>query len=57
MLARRGNSMRLNGIDAILLGRDEIKQMIPFADFSETCRFPIHGGLINVRTDGPENKN
>ena len=30
-IARRGNSMRLNGIDAILLGRDEIKQMIPFA--------------------------
>ncbi len=47
--ARRGNSMRLNGIDAILLGRDEIKQMIPFADFSETCRFPIHGGLMQPR--------
>jgi sarcosine oxidase subunit beta len=47
--ARRGNSMRLNGIDAILLGRDEIRQMIPFADFSETCRFPIHGGLMQPR--------
>ena len=47
--ARRGNSMRLNGIDAILLSRDEIKQMIPFADFSETCRFPIHGGLMQPR--------
>ncbi len=47
--ARRGNSMRLNGIDAILLGRNEIKQMIPFADFSETCRFPIHGGLMQPR--------
>ena len=41
--------MRLNGIDAILLSRDEIKQMIPFADFSETCRFPIHGGLMQPR--------
>ena len=47
--ARRGNSMRLNGIDAILLGRDDLKKMIPFADFSETCRFPIHGGLIQPR--------
>ena len=47
--ARRGNSMRLNGIDAILLSRDEIKQMIPFADSSETCRFPIHGGLMQPR--------
>ena len=47
--ARRGNSMRLNGIDAILLGRDDLKKMIPFADFSETCRFPIHGGLMHPR--------
>ena len=47
--ARRDNSMRLNGIDAILLGRDDLKKMIPFADFSETCRFPIHGGLMQPR--------
>ena len=47
--ARRGNSMRLNGIDAILLGRDDLKKMIPFADFSEACRFPIHGGLMQPR--------
>ena len=47
--ARRGNSMRLNGIDAILLGRDDLKKMIPFADFSVTCRFPIHGGLMQPR--------
>ena len=47
--ARRGNSMRLNGIDAVLLGRDDLKKMIPFADFSETCRFPIHGGLMQPR--------
>ena len=47
--ARRGNSMRLNGIDAILLGRDDLKKMIPFADFSDTCRFPIHGGLMQPR--------
>ena len=47
--ARRGNSMRLNGIDAILLGRDDLKKMIPFADFSETCRFPIHGGVMQPR--------
>ena len=43
--ARRGNSMRLNGIDAILLGREELKKLIPFADFSSDCRFPIFGGL------------
>ena len=44
--SRRGNSMRLNGIDAILLGREEVKKFIPFADFSSNCRFPIFGGLL-----------
>ena len=43
---RRGNSMRLNGIDATLLGREDIKKIIPFADFSSNCRFPIFGGLL-----------
>ena len=47
--ARRGNSMRLNGIDAVLLNRDEVKKMIPFADFSENSRFPIFGGLMQPR--------
>jgi len=44
--ARRGNSMRLNGIDAQLLYREDVKKMIPFADFSPNCRFPIFGGLL-----------
>ena len=44
--ARRGNSMRLNGIDAVLLGREEVKKMIPMADFSDDVRFPIFGGLM-----------
>ena len=44
--ARRGNSMRLNGIDATLLGREEVRKMIPFADFTENARFPIFGGLL-----------
>ena len=44
--ARRGNSMRLNGIDAKLLNRDEVKKLIPMADFSDEVRFPIFGGLM-----------
>lgn len=44
--ARRGNSMRLNGIDAALLGREEVRKMIPFADFTDNARFPIFGGLL-----------
>jgi methylglutamate dehydrogenase subunit A len=47
--ARRGNSMRLNGIDAVMLGRKELKKMIPFADFSVSARFPIFGALMQPR--------
>jgi sarcosine oxidase subunit beta len=47
--ARRGNSMRLNGIDAVMLERKELKKMIPFADFSASARFPIFGALMQPR--------
>ena len=46
VFSRRGNSMRLNGIDAVLLSREEVKKFIPMADFSENVRFPIFGGLM-----------
>tara|TARA_B100001057_G_scaffold254287_1_gene254538 strand:+ start:4991 stop:6250 length:1260 start_codon:yes stop_codon:yes gene_type:complete len=44
--SQRGNSMRLNGIDAELIYREEMKKILPFADFSENARFPIFGGLL-----------
>ena len=47
--SRRGNSMRLNGIDAVMLSRKELKKMIPFADFSSSARFRIFGGLMQPR--------
>jgi len=46
---RRGNAMRLNGIDAQFLSRDEIAQRIPNLDCSPTARFPIQGGLLQPR--------
>jgi sarcosine oxidase subunit beta len=46
--ARRGNAMRLNGIDAELLGCDEVRAMVPFLDF-DNARFPIQGGLLQRR--------
>jgi methylglutamate dehydrogenase subunit A len=46
---RRGNAMRLNGIDANLLTRDEIARRIPNLDCSPDARFPIHGGLLQPR--------
>ena len=45
---RRGNAMRLHGVDALLLDRDQVRAIIPFADF-ESARFPILGGLLQPR--------
>ncbi|MGY6251208.1 sarcosine oxidase subunit beta family protein [Bosea thiooxidans] len=46
--ARRGNAMRLAGVDAELLGREQVRAMAPFLDF-DNARFPIHGGLLQRR--------
>ena len=46
---RRGNAMRLNGIDAKFLSRDEIAAWIPNLDCSPNARFPIVGGLLQPR--------
>ncbi|HUK10567.1 MAG TPA: sarcosine oxidase subunit beta family protein [Stellaceae bacterium] len=47
--ARRGNAMRLNGIDAELLNREQVREMIPLLDFSAEARFPIYGALLQRR--------
>ncbi len=46
--ARRGNAMRLHGVDAELLGRDEVREMVPFLNY-QRGRFPIRGGLLQRR--------
>jgi heterotetrameric sarcosine oxidase beta subunit len=46
--ARRGNAMRLAGVDAELLDREQVRAMVPFFDY-ETSRFPIQGGLLQKR--------
>jgi sarcosine oxidase subunit beta len=46
---RRGNAMRLNGIDAELLTPAEIGKLCPGLDLSETARFPVVGGLLQPR--------
>jgi len=46
--ARRGNAMRLHGVDAELLDRDAVRTMVPFLDY-DNARFPIHGGLLQRR--------
>src|SRR3977135_3095038 len=46
--ARRGNAMRLHGVDAELLDREGVRRMVPFLDY-DNARFPIHGGLLQRR--------
>jgi heterotetrameric sarcosine oxidase beta subunit len=46
--ARRGNAMRLHGVDAELLDRTEVRKLAPFLDF-DNARFPIQGGLWQRR--------
>jgi len=45
---RRGNAMRLHGVDAELLDRDAVRKMAPFLNFDH-ARFPIQGGLLQRR--------
>jgi sarcosine oxidase subunit beta len=49
VLARRGNIMRLNGIDAELLDRGEVMKLLPYLDYSPEVRFPIWGALLQRR--------
>ena len=47
--ARRGNAMRLHGVDAELLDRDGgARACVPFLDY-DNARFPIQGGLLQRR--------
>ncbi len=45
---RRGNAMRLNGVDAELLDADQVRAFVPFFNF-DNARFPIKGGLLQKR--------
>ena len=46
---RRGNLMRLNGIDAELLDRETLRERLPLLDWSQSARFPILGALYQGR--------
>ena len=48
-LAERGDAMRVSGIDAELLSRDQVAKLEPQLDMSRDARFPIEGGLIQRR--------
>ena len=44
----RGNAMRLHGVDAELLDREQVRAKLPFLDY-DNARFPIMGGLLQPR--------
>ncbi len=46
--ARRGNAMLLDGIDAELLDREQVRALCPLVDV-DNGRFPVHGGLLQRR--------
>jgi len=48
VFARRGNAMRLHGVDAELLDREQVRALAPYLEF-EDSRFPIRGGLLQRR--------
>ncbi|MDH2356501.1 sarcosine oxidase subunit beta family protein [Bradyrhizobium sp. SSUT112] len=45
---RRGNSMRIQGVDAVLLDREAVRDMLPYLDMDNPM-FPILGGLLQPR--------
>jgi heterotetrameric sarcosine oxidase beta subunit len=47
--ARRGNQMRLEGVDAEMLDIRQLARIVPLLDLSPTARFPIVGGLVQPR--------
>jgi sarcosine oxidase subunit beta len=46
--ARRGNAMRIAGVDSELLDREQVRAMVPHLDF-DNARFPVKGGLLQPR--------
>ena len=49
VFARRGNIMRLHGIDAELLDRSDVEKELPYLDYSKDARWPIHAAIYQPR--------
>ena len=48
-IIRRGNAMALQGVDAVLLDRQQVGKLVPIIDISTKARFPVLGGLLQPR--------
>jgi heterotetrameric sarcosine oxidase beta subunit len=48
LFTRRANQMRLLGVDAVALSRDEVKARVPLVDL-DNGRYPVLGGFLQPR--------
>ncbi|MDE2295506.1 MAG: sarcosine oxidase subunit beta family protein [Gammaproteobacteria bacterium] len=48
-MSRWANAMRMNGVDAELIGRDELASRVPGLDLSPRARIPVLGGFVQRR--------
>src|SRR5262244_1685649 len=48
LFTRRANQMRLLGVDAVALGRAEVRRLVPLADL-DNGRYPVLGGFLQPR--------
>ena len=48
-MSRWANAMRMNGVDADLLTREQVKHLAPALDTSSHARYPILGALTQAR--------
>jgi sarcosine oxidase, subunit beta len=48
-MSRWANAMRMNGVDADLLTREQVQHLAPDLDMSSRARYPILGGLTQGR--------
>ncbi len=48
-MAKLGNALRIAGIDAELMTREEVQKFVPLLDCSDDTRYPVHGALLQGR--------
>jgi len=48
LFTRRANGMRLQGVDALALGRDQVRAIAPLVDL-DNGRYPVLGGFLQPR--------
>jgi sarcosine oxidase subunit beta len=48
-MSRWANAMRMHGVDADLLSREQVRERVPVINMSQSARFPVLGGFMQAR--------